>query len=623
MEKSNDSRNLGPNVYPDCKSGSSSYIKKIIDSDMSNMEPERETRQNRIDKRLRQAGWNPDDINKVIQEIDTINSDFKAHDYKIRSDTLKTAQEKAYLDYLLLDNRGNPLAVVEAKRASKDPLLGQTQASMYAEDIKKQTKTDLFIYYTNGIDIWFWNRGFETPRRVLGFHSREDLERIQFQNINRKRFDQVSIRDDIINRPYQIAAVSRILNGLDNGKRKFLLAMATGTGKTRVAMGIIDILLRANRVQRVLFLTDRKELRDQAFDENIVKFFPNEAKQKVFTESVDLNSRIYASTLQTMENIFRKFPVGFFDLIISDEAHRSIFNKYANLFEYFDSIQVGLTATPANMLARDTYAAFDCITNQPTFSYGYEEAVESQFLAPYAAFPVQTHFQMEGIKPSDISEEEKERLLVEEGLEENELEFAGTDIEKKVSVTGTNQAWIKEFMDNCLTDDAGLPCKTIIFPVSIRHAKVILEEFEKMYPEHKGELVRVITSEDSRAKDLVKQFKKSSLPRIAISVGILDTGVDIPEVCNLVFARPNRTKIRFWQMIGRGTRHNRDCLHKEWLPSGVKEKFLIFDFMKNFEYFDMNPAGEIPTPVDAITTRIFLTKLKQYERMVEINGKLS
>lgn len=582
-------------------------------------ETEAETRKNRIDKRLKQAGWDADDASIVKQEVDTKNSDFKTRDYKTREDTLGSKEEKAYADYVLLDNKDNPIAVIEAKRTSKDSRVGQAQAEGYAKDIKDQTDSDVFIYFTNGIDIWFWNKGHSNPRKVLGFHSRADLERILYQNQNKKSFSEVKIREEIINRPYQIEAVTRISDGIENkGKRKFLIVQATGTGKTRVAMGLIDRMLKAKRAQRVLFLVDRDELRTQAFDENIVKFFPSESKQKIFSKKVDTNSRIYVSTLQTMENVFKEFSVGFFDLIISDEAHRSIFNKFANLFQYFDAIQVGLTATPANMIGRKTYDAFDCDVDLPTSSFSYEDAVP-RYLVPFKAFPVQSHFQTEGIRPEDVPDEEKVRLLAEEGIEEHELNFEGTDIERKVSVTGTNKAWISEFMDNCQTDDTGLPCKTIIFPTSIRHGKIILEEFEKMYPEHKGEMVKLISSEDSRAKDLVKQFKKKSLPRIAISVGILDTGVDIPEVCNLVFARPTKSKIRFWQMIGRGTRHESTCENKDWLPADGKKFFMIFDYMKNFEFFDMHPKGDIPTPTDAISARILLTKLNQYKRMVQRN----
>ncbi len=578
------------------------------------LEKESKTRK-RIDKRLLQAGWDTEDNSLVKQEVDTKNSDFKKKDYKTRKDSISSTKEKAYADYILLDSKGSPLAVIEAKRTSKDSRLGQAQAEGYAKDIKDQTDSEILIYYTNGINIWFWNKGHENPRKILGFHSREDLERILYQNQNKKSFSEVKIREEIINRPYQIEAVTRVSEGIENkGKRKFLIVQATGTGKTRVAMGIIDRMLKAKRAQRVLFLVDRDELRTQAFDENIVKFFPSEAKQKIFSKKVNTNSRIYVSTLQTMENVFREFSVGFFDLIISDEAHRSIFNKFKNIFQYFDSIQIGLTATPANMIGRKTYEEFDCDENLPTSSFSYEEAVP-RYLVPFKAYPVQTHFQTEGIRPDDIPDEEKQRLLVEEGIEEHELNFVGTDIERKVSVTGTNRAWIREFRENCMIDETGKPCKTIIFPTSIKHGRIILEEFEKLYPEHKGEMIKLISSDDSKAKDLVKQFKKNDMPRIAISVGILDTGVDIPEICNLVFARPTKSKIRFWQMIGRGTRHESVCENKEWLPIGGKKFFLIFDYMKNFDYFDMNPKGDIPTPVDAISVRILLTKLSQYKRM--------
>ena len=584
------------------------------------METEAETRNIRINKRLNAAGWNTDDTSLVKQEVDTKNSDFKKKDYKTRADTINLKEEKAYADYILLDTNGNPLAVIEAKRTSKDPRIGQKQAEDYAKDIHDQIDSDVLIYYTNGLDIWFWNKGYTNPRKVLGFHSRDDLERQIFQNKNKISLLDIPIRDEIINRPYQIEAVARVSEGIEtDGKRKFLIVQATGTGKTRVAMGIIDRMLKSKRAQRILFLVDRDELRTQAFDENIVKFFPGESKQKIFSKKVNTDSRIYVSTLQTMENVFKDFSIGFFDVIISDEAHRSIFNKFKNLFQYFDAIQIGLTATPADMVARDTYDSFDCEIGVPTSFYSYEDAVP-RYLVPFKAFPSTTHFQTEGIRPNDIPDEEKIRLLAEEGIEEEELNFSGTEIERKVSISGTNKAWIKEFMENCQIDETGLPCKTIIFPTSIKHGRIILEEFEKLYPQFKGEMAKVISSDDSKAKDLIKQFKKNSLPRIAISVGILDTGVDIPEVCNLVFARPTKSRIRFWQMLGRGTRHESTCENKDWLPVGGKKFFMIFDYMKNFEFFDMHPEGDIPTPIDAISVRILLTKLKQYEEKVENNG---
>lgn len=583
------------------------------------MELEKTTRE-RIDKRLSQAGWDTADTSLVKQEIDTKNSDFKKKDYKTRSETINSKGEKAYADYILLDSAGLPLAVVEAKRTSKDARTGQKQAEDYAQDIDDQIDSNVLIYFTNGTEIWFWNKGYTNPRKVLGFHSRDDLERQRYQNKNKKNLLDIPIRDEIINRPYQIEAVKRVSEGIENlAKRKFLIVQATGTGKTRVSMGLIDMMLKSKRAQRILFLVDRDELRTQAFDENIVKFFPSESKQKIVSKKVNTDSRIYVSTLQTMENVYKEFSVGFFDVIISDEAHRSIFNKFKNIFQYFDSIQIGLTATPADMVSRDTYDFFDCENGVPTSSFSYEDAVP-QYLVPFKQYPALAHFQIDGIRSKDIPDEEKNRLLAEEGIEENELNFSGSEIEKKVSVTGTNKAWIKEFMENCLVDETGLPCKTIIFPTSIKHGRIIVEEFEKAFPQYKGEMIKLISSDDSKSRKLIKEFKTNSLPRIAVSVGILDTGVDIPEICNLVFARPTKSKIRFWQMLGRGTRHESTCENKDWLPVGGKKFFMAFDYMNNFEFFEMKPKGDIPTPIDAISVRILLTKLNQYETKVKDNG---
>jgi len=580
---------------------------------------EAKTRKEKIDPLLKEAGWNIEDRSQVILEVDTKQSNFNTKDYKTFEDTFETNEQKAYTDYLLLDSKGDPIAIIEAKKTSKDPITGQKQAEDYADDIKRQTGSDVFIFLTNGYEIWFWNREYEGVRPLKGFYSREDLETRRYQNISKKDFSHIQINKEIINRDYQIEAIKRVLEGIDRGRRKFLIVQATGTGKTRVAMGLVDILLRSNKVKRVLFLADRKELRDQAYDENFKVFFPNESKTKVYSDTVDKTHRIYASTIQTFENVYRSFSVGFFDLIISDEAHRSIYNKWKDVFTYFDALQVGLTATPSDLIDKDTFRFFDCHDGNPTSLYTYEQAVNDEQLCDYSVYEARTHFQIAGITSKDIPEAEKYRLF-EEGVDATTLEFEGTDIEKKVAVIGTIDAQVKEFMDNCIMDESGtLPAKTIIFPVSIKHAKRIWESFEKQYPQYKGRLARLITSEDSRAKELIRDFKKESFPRIAISVGILDTGVDIPEVCNLAFMRPVFSKIRFWQMIGRGTRHDKVCKHKEWLPSGKKEEFLIFDFWKVFEYFQMHPKGKEAKPSAAVTSRIFLTRLQQYEIFIQNN----
>ena len=580
---------------------------------------EARTRKEKIDPLLKEAGWNLTDRSQVIMELDTKQSDFVKRDYKTFEDTFENNEEKAYTDYLLIDSKGDPLAIVEAKKTSKDPITGQKQAEDYADDIKKQTGQDVFIFLTNGYEIWYWNREYEGVRPLKGFYSRDDLETTRYQNISQKDFSDVPINPDITNRDYQIESIKRVLDGIKKGRRNFLIVQATGTGKTRVAMSLIDVLMRSNKVKRVLFLADRNELVNQAYSDNFKVFFPNDSKTPVYSGSVDKTHRIYVSTIQTFENVYRDFSVGFFDLIVSDEAHRSIYNKWKDVFTYFDAMRIGLTATPSDLIDRDTFRFFDCHDGNPTFLYTYDQAVKDGYLCDYTVHQAMTHFQIEGITSSDLPRSEILRLM-EKGVDPDEIDFSGTDIEKKVVIVGTNEAIVREVMENCIMDDSGtLPAKTIIFPFSIKHGKRIWEAFEKLYPEYKGKLARMISSQDSRAKELIRDFKKENFPRIAISVGILDTGVDIPEVCNLVFARPIFSKIRFWQMIGRGTRHDSICKHREWLPNGKKEEFLIFDFWKNFEYFKMHPRGKESAPTKAVTSRIFLNRLNLYNIFIEQN----
>jgi len=274
---------------------------------------EARTRKEKIDPLLKEAGWNLDDRSQTIMEVDTKQSDFVKRDYKTFEDTFENNEEKAYVDYLLIDSKGDPLAIVEAKRTSKDPITGQKQAEDYADDIKKQTGQDVFIFLTNGYEIWFWNREYEGVRPLKGFYSRDDLETRRYQNISTKDFSDVPINQDITNRDYQIESIRRVLDGIKKGRRNFLIVQATGSGKTRVAMSLIDVLMRSNKVKRVLFLADRNELVNQAYAENFKVFFPNESKTTVYSGSVDKTFRIYVSTIQTFENVYRDFSVGFFD----------------------------------------------------------------------------------------------------------------------------------------------------------------------------------------------------------------------------------------------------------------------------------------------------------------------
>lgn len=572
------------------------------------------TRRDKIDLFLKQSGWDVKDQTRVVIEVDTKQSDFKKRVYKTVKETLKdpTIHEKAYADYLLLDSHAAPLAIIEAKKTSVDPYIaGRKQAEEYADDIKKQTQEDVFIFLTNGYDIWFWDRDSGTPRMVSGFHNLNSLERFRFQDRFRRNFVEVEIRREIIDRSYQIEAVKRVLEGIEKGKRKFLLVQATGTGKTRVAMALVDVLLRSNRAQKILFLADRKALRDQAYNDNFKVFFPNELKSKVVSSELNRNARLYASTIQTFMECYQEFNIGDFDLIISDEAHRSIYNKWKDVFSYFDATEVGLTATPAEIIDRDTFRFFDCNNKIPTALYTYEQAVEDKVLVPFYVRKTQTHFQIAGIKPSDVPREAAKELM-EEGIEPDEIDFEGTDIEKKVVVIGTNEAIVKEFMENSIMDSTGtLPAKSIFFALSKQHAKRLNEAFDKLYPEYKGKLARIIVSDDVRAQDSLKEFKRESFPRVAISVDMLDTGVDIPEVCNLVFAKPVFSKIKLWQMIGRGTRNDQTCTNKKWLPNGKKEEFQVFDCWGIFDWFNMHPEGRETKQSEAVPAKIMLLRLQQ------------
>lgn len=575
---------------------------------------EAKTRQDIIDQRLAKAGWNVNNPAQVTKELDI----------KIKSPDSVSEDEHVYdghryADYALLGDDGYPLAVVEAKKSSKDARIGQEQAKQYAKNIQSQLKGKLpFVFYTNGNDIYFWDTEKYPPRKVYGFPTKKDLERLMFLREHEKPLSKELINSDISGRPYQIEAIRSVFEGIDHARRKFLLVMATGTGKTRTCVSMIDVLMRTNRVQRVLFLVDRIALRNQALDafkEYLPSspLWPHSGETKFAT-----NRRVYVTTYQTMLNIIEdeelRLSPHFFDLVVADESHRSIYNVYKNIFDYFDALQVGLTATPKDVIERNTFKMFDCEDGLPTFAYSYEEALKNNppYLCDFEVLKIRTKFLKLGIKKETLSSEDLNRLAGEWKNPE-EINYANTDIEKSVTNLDTNTLIVRQFMDECIKDEVGnLPGKTIFFAMTIAHAHRLREVFDKLFPQHKGEIAKVIVSEDPKAYGkggLLDQFVNKNFPRIAISVDMLDTGLDVRELVNLVFAKPVFSYTKFWQMIGRGTRLLEPKKIKPWCKT--KDKFLIIDCWGNFDYFMMEPGGKTEKQSIPLPVRLFLTRLQK------------
>jgi len=477
-----------------------------------------------------------------------------------------------------------------------------------------------FCFYTNGHDIYFWDLENYPPKKVHGFPTRDDLERYAYIRKKRKQLAGDFIKTKIAGRAYQIQAIRAVMEAVEKRKRRFLLVMATGTGKTRTCIALMDALMRAGWVERVLFLVDRIALRDQTL-EAFKEHLPNEPRwPKQGEKEIATDRRIYVSTYPTMLNIIRNeeksLSPHFFDLIVVDESHRSIYNTYQEILDYFNTITLGLTATPTDVIDHNTFQLFECEDGVPTFAYSYDEAVNHipPYLSNFHVMKIKTKFQDEGINKRTISLEDQQKLMLE-GKEIEEINYEGTEIEKKVINRGTNALIVREFMEECIKDSNGvLPGKTIFFCISKAHARRIEEIFDSLYPEYKGELAKVLVSEDPRVYGkggLLDQFVSNDMPRIAISVDMLDTGIDVRELVNLVFAKPVYSYTKFWQMIGRGTRLLEPEKIKPWCTQ--KDNFLILDCWDNFEYFKLNPRGkelkaQIPLPV-----RLFGVRLEKIE----------
>jgi len=588
---------------------------------------EKETRKELIDPILERAGWKVKG-HYVKEEINPVKSNFLTKEYVGLEAGIERNVDR-FIDYLLLDEDRSPLAIIEAKKTSVSVEKGEIQARTYRDDVEKQTKIKIPIFLTNGT-TWYYVDDLDRRRKVPLPFSQKDLHRIISLMKKKKDPSNVKVSSTILNRKRCIEAVKTILEHFSKGHREALINMATGTGKTRTAMALIDCLIKADYVQKVLFVVDRISLGNQAKEKGFKKFFPETPVCELNEEGYSSSARFYVSTIQTLMSpqkprgkFYEKFGPGAFDLIVFDEAHRSYYDKNNDIFKYFDALKIGLTATPSSEETRNTFDLFNCESGKPTFKYDYDSAVRDNVLAPYVAEIIETSILSLGIEGKKLNKQLQQALKQQE--EDPELfQTPGSKFERFFTDEKTNELIIREFIDRCYKSDDNRPCKSIFFCASVKHAESLERLFQRFYPSLAKD-VKVITSDKSRYMDEVKRFEKRDSPRIALSVGVLDTGVDIPEVMNLVFVKPVMSSIRFWQMLGRGTRNLSACENREWLPTNkdgqhTKEDFLILDFKfgdySNVLVHKLNVLKQKSSGTDA-KTRIFLEQVDTLEKNLD------
>lgn len=587
---------------------------------------EEETRKIYIDSALKEAGWevwthkNAIRPGKACIEIELLG--------------MQNKSEVGYADYVLYDDNGVPLAVIEAKKASKDEIAGSQQAKLYADLLEKRYHIRPVIYYTNGYKIMMVDGCGYPARKVYGYYTKQELHsliiRRGLHTISDCRVDQT-----ISDRPFIQNAVTNVAEAFNKKQRKALLVMATGTGKTRCAISVVDVLQRNGWAKRILFLADRTALVTQA-KRAFEKFLPHSSRcvlSEEDEENRDYNATIVFSTYNTMSNILdkgdRKMGVGHFDLIIIDECHRSVYNKYKSIFDYFDSLLLGLTATPREQVDASTYELFSLPKGEPTFFYDLETAVSAGYLVPYLSLEKTTKLLKNGLNYDDLSDEEKEKyedVIGDPESTDAPKKIDGKEFYERIINSDTIDAMLQTVMNEGLRVKNGEELgKTIIFAVNHTHAQKIVERFNILYPEKGDGYCKLIDNYVNYAQTLIDDFSiKNKEPVIAVSVAMLDTGVDVPEVLNLVFFKRIYSKIKFWQMIGRGTRVCKELdvmspskdfflthSDNEKFVSNYRDKqgFYIFDFCGNFDFFRMNPDGKEPSNALNLSQRIFNIKV--------------
>lgn len=533
--------------------------------------------------------------------------------------------QKGYCDYVLFGRDGLPLAVIEAKRTSKDPNIGRKQAVLYADCLERKFGRRPMMFTSNGFETYFWDDMSSPQRKVSGFFTKSDLEKLMNRRETRKKLSTIPIDDRITDRYYQKEAIRAVCEHIEEGFRKALLVMATGTGKTRTASSLTDVLSRGGYVTNILFLADRTALVKQAKDD-FKNYLPDMSLCNLCSNKDDRNARIVFSTYPTILNAIDStktqdgvplFSPAHFDLIITDESHRSIFKKYRAIFEYFDAIMVGLTATPKTDVDRNTYDFFEVENGVPTYAYDYETAVHTDHvLVPYYNYEVKTKFLEEGITYDDLSDEDKERYeddFAEDGYVPDFIPSAA--LNKFVFNETTVDTVLQDLMERGIKVHGGDRLgKTIIFAQNKEHAEFIVRRFNSLYPKlGNGHFAQRVTCDDSYAQTIIDDFKiADKMPVIAVSVDMMDTGIDVPECVNLVFFKKVRSKTKFWQMIGRGTRLCKELSCIDSIDGEYTEKcrFLIFDYCGNFEYFREHKNGYETGETKSLTENIFCKQVR-------------
>lgn len=582
---------------------------------------EAETRDAFIDLLLKEAGW-------------ALNA---ARDREFPVSGMPNAQGQGFVDYVLWGDDGKPLALVEAKRTKRNPREGQQQAKLYADCLEQQFGQRPVIFYTNGYEHWLWDDRSYPPREVSGFYKKDELQLLIQRRSSRKPMASIAVNRKIADRYYQERAIARVKEGFETRQqRKALLVMATGSGKTRTVIALVDALMRAGWVKRVLFLADRVALVNQA-----VKAFkvhlPDSSPVNLVTDK-NGEGRVFLSTYPTMMNLIderqggkaggiARFGPGHFDLVVIDEAHRSVYQRYGAIFDYFDSLLVGLTATPREEIDRNTYGLFDLEEGVPTDAYSLDQAIADEWLVPPLSVSVPLKFVREGIRYDELSEAEKEQWDMLEWDEEN------GDPPDSINAEAVNK-WlfnadtVDKVLAHVMTDGVKVAGgdrigKTIIFAKSQAHAEFIEKRFNLAYPHLAGHFARIITFKTEYAQSLIDDFsRKDEAPHIAISVDMLDTGIDVPEVVNLVLFKLIRSKTKFWQIIGRGTRLCPDLFG----PGEHKDFFRVFDYCQNLEFFRQNPKPDESTNAKSLSERLFAARfdliraLDQQKETAQLGG---